>query len=104
MGCGAPCTKLYAINTRLPLRNSALSLMAPRPHFPGNFSSEVVKTLEGAFQDVWLLLQAHDSPESDASKDLGIALSRTLVALAAEGITDRHELRRKALVQLALSD
>ena len=78
--------------------------MAPRPHFPGNFSSEVVKTLEGAFQDVWLLLQAHDSPESDASKDLGIALSRTLVALAAEGITDRHELRRKALVQLALSD
>ena len=59
------------------LQKGALSLMATRLDFPGNFGSEVVKTLEGAFQDVWLLLQAHNSPESDASKDLGIALSRT---------------------------
>ena len=97
------CTKPYAIHARLPLQKGALSLMATRLDFPGNFSSEVVKALEGAFQDVWSLLQAHDSPETDASKDLSIALSRTLVALAADGITDRQELRRKALVQLVLS-
>ena len=77
--------------------------MANRPNLPGNFSPEVVKALEGAFQDVWLVLEAHNSPESDASKDLSIAISRTLVALAADGITDRQELRRKALVQLVLS-
>jgi hypothetical protein len=34
---------------------------------------------------------------------LKIALSRTLIALAAEGITDPQELRRRALENMALT-
>jgi hypothetical protein len=36
--------------------------------------------------------------------EVSISLSRTLVALAAEGITDPKELRRKALENMILTD
>jgi len=71
---------------------------------PSNFSPEIVDTLERAFEDVWIVLQAHLEPGgSEKDDELAITLSRMLVALAADGITDRQELRRRALVTVALT-
>jgi hypothetical protein len=64
---------------------------------------EVVAALERAFQDVWAVLYAHLPLDGAASKEQAIALSQTLVALAADGITDPQELRRKALETMALA-
>jgi len=48
----------------------------------------VVQAMETAFGMVWSVLYAHLPPEGEMHKDVGITLSRTLVALAGEGITD----------------
>jgi hypothetical protein len=65
---------------------------------------EVVAALERAFQDVWAVLYAHLPLDGgDAVKEQSIALSQTLVALAADGITDPRELRRKALEAMVLT-
>lgn len=62
----------------------------------------VIKAIESAFASVWSVLYAHIAPDGEMHKEVGIALSRTLVAFAAEGVTDPQELRRKALVMMAL--
>jgi hypothetical protein len=65
---------------------------------------EVVAAMERAFQDVWAVLYAHLPLDGgDALKEQSIALSQTLVALVADGITDPRELRRKALEVMALT-
>jgi hypothetical protein len=65
---------------------------------------EVVAAMERAFQDVWAVLYAHLPLDGgDAVKEQSIALSQTLVALVADGITDPQELRRKALEVMALT-
>jgi hypothetical protein len=65
---------------------------------------EVVAAMERAFQDVWAVLYAHLPLDGgDAVKEHSIALSQTLVALVADGITDPRELRRKALEVMALT-
>jgi hypothetical protein len=48
------------------------------------------------------VLQAHEqsSHSKVRSAELGIALSRVLVALAAEGVIDPAELRSRALLEL----
>ena len=72
-------------------------------HAPNNqlltsgLSPEAVEDLASAFNDVWAMLYAQVPPEDDEAMEVSISLSRTLVALAAEGITDPKELRRKAL-------
>jgi hypothetical protein len=68
-----------------------------------NFSPEVVEILERAFEDVWTVLEAHQEPGSECKPEMGFTVGRTLVALAANGITDRQELRRRALETIALS-
>ena len=68
-----------------------------------SYSPELLKTLEDAFQSVWTTLYAHMPIAGDDAKELKIALSRTLVRLVAEGITDRKSLRRKALESMVLS-
>jgi hypothetical protein len=67
------------------------------------FTPEVVMNLEQAFEDVWTVLCAHVQPGSTEEPELGSTISRTLVALAAKGITDRQELRSKALGAIALT-
>jgi|GraSoiStandDraft_4_1057263.scaffolds.fasta_scaffold4637810_1 hypothetical protein len=65
---------------------------------------EVVAAIERTFQDVWAVLYAHLPLDGgDAVKEQSIALSQTLVALAADGITDPRELRRKALEAMVLT-
>jgi hypothetical protein len=65
-------------------------------------SSEVINALQLAFEDVWAILYAHIPMNGEAATELKIVLSRTLVALASDGVTDRKELRRLALESMAL--
>jgi hypothetical protein len=51
---------------------------------------------------VWTTLYAHVPTVGDQAKELKITLSQTLIALAAEGITDPQQLRRRALEKMAL--
>jgi hypothetical protein len=62
----------------------------------------VLEAIDSAFAGVWSVLYSHLPPDGERHKEVGVALSRTLVALAAEGITDSEDLRRKALVMMAL--
>ena len=69
-----------------------------------DYSPELLAALEQAYDNVWTTLYAHmRAATSDQSVELQIRLNRTLVALAADGVTDPAELRRKALVTMALS-
>lgn len=70
---------------------------------PNGYSPSILAAIEQAFEAVWATLYAHMAPDRDLSKELKIALSQTLIALAAEGITDPQELRRKALESMALT-
>ena len=67
------------------------------------YSPELISALERACEAVWVTLYAHVPVDGDAAKELKIALSRTLVALAADGVTEFQELRRRALETLALT-
>jgi hypothetical protein len=62
----------------------------------------ILDAIDQAFETVWRMLYAHMPPDSDQSRELKIALSQTLIALAADGVTDPRELRRKALESMVL--
>jgi hypothetical protein len=70
--------------------------------FSGSFSPEVLSNLSQAFEAVWTTLYAHVPIEGEDATELKIALSRTLVAFAADGVTEFQELRRRALETMAL--
>jgi len=71
---------------------------------PKDYNSELSKTLTKAYDAVWATLYAHMPDEnSDEASGVRIELSRTLAGLAASGVTDFQDLRRKALVAIALS-
>jgi hypothetical protein len=67
------------------------------------FSPQIIEVLERAFEDVWIVLAAHQEPGTECEPELGMSVGRTLVALAANGITDRQELRRQALQAIPLA-
>ena len=71
--------------------------MTLTPHEDSNsYSPELLISLEQAFKAVWQTLYAHMPVEGDNARELQITLSRTLVSLASDGITDPADLRRKA--------
>jgi hypothetical protein len=59
--------------------------------------------LKQAFHDVWMVLAAHE-PFRDRTQDVErkMELSRTLMVLAANGVTDIAELRRLGFKALSL--
>jgi hypothetical protein len=65
---------------------------------------KLVTALAQAFESTWLVMQAHE-PLLDADRvtELSIEISRKLVELAADGVTDPAQLRRLALQSLSLS-
>ena len=71
-------------------------------HPTDGYSPELLHALEQAFDAVWTTLYAHVPVEGEGAKELKIALSRTLVALAADGVTEFQELRSRALETMAL--
>jgi hypothetical protein len=66
------------------------------------FDSALRSTVEQAFDATWTVLQARD-PFRDFEQDyeLKTALSRKLMGLAADGVTDPIELREWALEGLS---
>jgi hypothetical protein len=77
--------------------------MSDTSDLPSVFTPEVVEALQWAFEDVWTVLHAHTDPGSEDAPELGSTISQTLVSLAARGITDRQELRSRALESIALT-
>ena len=60
--------------------------------------------LAQAFESIWLVMRAHEPlHDTDRAKELSLEISRKLVELAADGVTDRTQLRRLALESLPLS-
>jgi hypothetical protein len=70
---------------------------------PNSYSPALLASIEQAFDAIWTTLYAHVPIAGDQAKELKITLSQTLIALAAEGITDPQELRRRALENMALT-
>jgi hypothetical protein len=57
---------------------------------------KVLAALTRAFDATWPVIRAHECDEARIA-ELSIELSRKLVELAANGVTDAQELRRLAL-------
>ena len=78
--------------------------MSSRNPVFGFFDPNMLATLEQTFNATWDVLEAHE-PFLDAEKEaeLKLGLSRTLVALVAEGVTDADRLRKFALQRLPLT-
>jgi hypothetical protein len=65
-------------------------------------SKAVLAAIQQAFDGVWTTLYA--SVDNDIErKELSIKLSRTLIEMAANGLTDPKELRRNAQETMALT-
>ena len=71
----------------------------PRPH-----DSPQRALIAQAFDAAWAVIRAHETDDDkERSSYLGNVLRHTLVALAAEGVTDAEQLRNKALQRLPLT-
>ena len=72
-------------------------------HPPRNYDHKTLIALEQAHRDVWQVLKAHD-PYHDWDKDSEFqqGLAATLMDLADAGVTDRQELRSRALASFDL--
>jgi hypothetical protein len=65
---------------------------------------KLVRELAQAFESIWLVMRAHEPLlDAERTKELAIEISRTLVELAADGVTDPAQLRRLTLESLPLS-
>ena len=69
---------------------------------PANSQPSVFDAIDQAFEAVWRTLTARMTPDSGQSREMKIALSRTLVGLVADGVTDPRELCSEALDRMAL--
>ena len=77
--------------------------MSSTPPF-GFFDPDMLATLEQTFNATWPVLEAHEPLlNSEREAELKLGLSRTLVALVAEGVTDADRLRKFALERLPLT-
>ena len=59
---------------------------------------KLVTELAQTFESIWLVMRAHEPLlDADRAKELSIEISRKLVELAADGVTDPAQLRRLTL-------
>ena len=65
------------------------------------YSPELINAMMVAFTSVWAVLYSH-VPLKGNGVENKVDLSRTIVALVAEGVTDPKDLRRLALERMAL--
>jgi len=64
---------------------------------------KLLTALAQAFESTCLVMQAHEPPlDVDRATELSVEISRKLVELAADGVTDPVQLRRLALESLPL--
>jgi hypothetical protein len=88
--------------TSLPPEYAGGDSMSVTTQILDSSSPSILDTIDQAFEAVWRMLYAHMPPENELSMELKIALSQTLIALAADGVTDPRELRRRALESMVL--
>jgi hypothetical protein len=68
------------------------------------YDPEMLAVMEQAFNATWAVLEAHDISHDQMKNDeLRMALSRIIVALVAQGVTDPGWLRKMALESMPLS-
>ena len=66
--------------------------------YPAFYDSTQRAAMRWAFDAAWSVIRAHETEDDkERNKELRVALNETLVALAAEGITDAEQLRNGAL-------
>ena len=70
---------------------------------PKGFNELTLQALEHALRDVWQVLKAHDTYHDwDKDSEFQQGLASTLMDLADAGVTDRQELRSRALATFDL--
>ena len=77
--------------------------MSTTTKLPDGYSPSILDAIEQAFDAVWATTPMASKNNTQELQELKISIRRTLIALAAEGITDPQELRRRALESMALS-
>jgi hypothetical protein len=71
--------------------------------YPAFYDSTHLAAMRQAFDAAWAVIRAHETEDDkERNKELRVALNETLVALAAEGITDAEQLRNGALQRMPL--
>jgi hypothetical protein len=71
---------------------------------PKEHSPQILSDLEAAYVDVWNLLPyARMSRNEEATREVEIALRRSLAGLASEGVTNPKDLRRRAFEAMVFS-
>ena len=72
--------------------------------YPAFCDSAHFAAMREAFDAAWAVIRAHETEEEkDRNQELSVALNETLMALAAEGITDPEQLRNGALQRMPLT-
>jgi hypothetical protein len=64
-----------------------MTLTSTRVHTK-SYSPELLNSMEQAFKEVWATLYAHMPAKGEDVHELQVRLSRTIVGLASDGITD----------------
>jgi hypothetical protein len=78
--------------------------MAQRDPLSDLYDPEMLAVMEQAFNSTWAVLEAHDISHDQTNNDeLRMALSRIIVALVAQGVTDPGWLRKMALESMPLA-
>ena len=78
--------------------------MAQRDPLSDLYDPEMLAVMEQAFNSTWAVLEAHDiSHDQTKNDELRMALSRIIVALVAQGVTDPGWLRKMALESMPLA-
>ena len=78
--------------------------MGSQNHAPNSSDPKVLAALGRAFEATWPVIRAHEAGEDKARiAELSMALSRRLIELAADGVTDKQELGRLALETFPLT-
>jgi hypothetical protein len=78
--------------------------MPPIDALPKDYSPELLADIEAVYTSVWKLVQPYALARNEqTTREMEIILSRTLVELVSNGITNRKELRQCALESVALA-
>ena len=78
--------------------------MAQRDPLSDLYDPEMLAVMEQAFNATWAVLEAHDiSHDQTKNDELRMALSRIIVALVAQAVTDPGWLRKMALESMPLA-
>jgi hypothetical protein len=73
------------------------------PEIRDGYGPELLAAIDIAYEAVWTTVCMQGLSDAAQSAELKVKLSRTLVALASQGVSDPQELRRLALESMGLT-